>query len=86
MLRQMERSTIHLLAKRGKSQRQIAEELGRNRRTIARALQEPIEQAPAKRHRRSIVDPYRLQIERWVREGLTAERMLELVRTDPEQP
>ena len=51
MLRQMERSTIHLLAKRGKSQRQIAEELGRNRRTVARVLQEPVEQAPAKRHR-----------------------------------
>jgi transposase len=86
MLRQMERSTIHLLAKRGKSQRQIAEELGRNRRTVARVLQEPVEQAPAKRHRRSIVDPYRPQIERWVREGLTAQRMLELVRADPERP
>ena len=86
MLRQMERSTIHLLAKRGKSQRQIAEELGRNRRTIARVLQEPVEQAPAKRYRRSIVDPYRPQIERWIREGLTAQRMLELVRADPERP
>jgi IS30 family transposase len=43
MLRQMERSAIHLLAKRGKSQRQIAEELGRNRRTIARVLREPVE-------------------------------------------
>ena len=86
MLRQMERSTIHLLAKRGKSQRQIAEELGRNRRTIARVLQEPVAPLPAKRHRDSIVDPYRPQIERWVREGLTAQRMLERVRADPEQP
>jgi transposase len=82
----MERSTIHLLAKRGKSQRQIAEELGRNRRTIARVLQEPVEQAPAKRHRGSIADPYRPQIEQWIREGLTAQRMLELVRADPDQP
>jgi len=86
MLRQMERSTIHLLAKRGKSQRQIAEELGRNRRTIARVLQEPVAQSPAKRQRDSIVDPYRPQIERWVREGLTAQRMLERVRADLEQP
>ena len=86
MLRQMERSTIHLLAKRGISQRQIAHDLGRNRRTIARILQEPVAQEAAKRQRDSIVDPYRPQIERWVREGLTAQRMLELVRADPEQP
>ncbi len=86
MLRQMERSTIHLLAKRGRSQRQIAEELGRNRRTIARVLQEPVEQAPAKRQRRLIVDPYRSQIEQWIHDGITAERMLELARADPERP
>ncbi len=64
----------------------MLQELGRNRRTIARVLQEPVAQAPAKRHRDSIVDPYRPQIEQWVREGLTAQRMLELVRADPEQP
>jgi transposase len=50
MLRQMECSTIHLLAKRGMSQRQIAHDLGRNRRTIARILQEPVAQEAAKRH------------------------------------
>jgi transposase len=86
MLRQMERSTIQLLAKRGKSQRQIAEELGRNRRTIARVLREPVERQPAARQRQSHVDPYRPQIEHWVREGLTAVRMLELARADPAQP
>ena len=86
MLRQMERSAIHLLAKRGKSQRQIAEELGRNRRTVARVLREPVDRQPAKRYRRSKVDPYRPQIEGWIREGLTAERMLELARADAERP
>jgi DNA replication protein DnaC len=35
MLQQMERSTIKLLAQRGKSQRQIAKELGRSRTTTA---------------------------------------------------
>jgi IS30 family transposase len=34
----MERSTIQLLAKRGKSQRAIARELGYSRTTVARAL------------------------------------------------
>ncbi len=86
MLRQMERSAIHLLAKRGKSQRQIAEELGRNRRTVARVLREPVDRQPARRYRRSKVDPYRPQIARWVGEGLTAARMLELAREDPERP
>src|SRR5215210_4466868 len=86
MLRQMERSTIQLLAKRGKSIRQIAAELGRSPTTISRALQEPIDRPPAKRYRRSKVDPYRPQIEGWVREGLTAERMLELARADPARP
>ena len=82
----MERSTIHVLAKRGKSQRQIARELGRSRTTIARALQEPVDRTPAKRPRRSQVDPYRAQIVAWLGEGLTAVRMLEFVRADPVQP
>jgi transposase len=86
MVRHMERSTIHLLHKRGKTQRQIARELGYSRVTVARALTEPLDQRPARRQRRSIVDPYREQIAQWLREGLTAERMLELARGGPEHP
>ncbi len=82
----MERSTIHLLAKRGRSIRQIAAELGRSPTTISRVLQGPVERAPAKRYRRSKVDPYRAQIAGWLGEGLTAERMLELARADAAQP
>ena len=86
MLRQMERSTIQWMAKRGKSVRQIAQEVGHNRRTVARVLREPVERAPARRQRRSQVDPYRPQIAEWIAEGVTAARMLELARQDPEQP
>jgi transposase len=86
MLRQMERSAIHLMAKRGKSLRQIAAELGHSPTTIARVLREPLDRPPTTRHRRSVVDPYRPRIERWIGEGLTAVRMLELARADPEQP
>jgi len=86
MLRQMEHSTIHLLSKRGRSIRQIAAELGRSPTTISRVLQEPVERQPTKRYRRSKVDPYRAQIEGWLRAGLTAERMLELARADPARP
>lgn len=82
----MERSAIHLMAKRGKSIRQIAEELGRSPTTISRVLHEPVDQRPAPRQRRSQVDPYRVQIEQWLEEGLSVVRMLELARGDPEQP
>jgi transposase len=86
MLHRMERSTIHLLAKRGHSQRAIARELGRSRATIARALTEPVERAPARRARRHLTDPFRDRIRTWLAQGLTAERMLQLAREDPAQP
>src|SRR3990172_127550 len=86
MLRQMERSTIHVLVKRGRSQRQIAKELGISRTTVARALQEPVDKNPAKRHRSSAVDAYAAQIRQWLQEGLSTVRMLELARGDSVQP
>jgi transposase len=82
----MERSAIHLMAKRGKSIRQIAEEVGRSPTTISRVLREPLDRAPAGRQRRSQVDPYRTQIAAWLEEGVPVVRMLELARDDPEQP
>ncbi len=86
MLRQMERSTVHLLSKRGKSIRQIATELGRSPTTVSRVLHEPVDRAPTKRQRPAKADPFRPQIEAWVREGLTAQRMLELARADSLAP
>lgn len=86
MLRQMERSAIHVLAKRGKSQRAIAQELGVSRVTVARVLAEPVDRQPAKRSRSSTVDAYRPQIEQWLDEGLSIVRMLELTREDEQMP
>ncbi len=86
MLRQMERSAIHLMAKRGKTIREIAEELGHSPTTVSRVLREPMDREPKKRERHSQVDPYREQIERWLEEGLPVVRMLELVRRESEQP
>jgi transposase len=82
----MERSTIHLLAKRGKSQRAIARELGISRVTVARVLTEPVDRKPASRHRQSMVDPYRPQIEQWLAADLSIVRMYELARTDEQHP
>jgi transposase len=86
MLRQMERSTIQLLAKRGKSQRAIARELGYSRTTVARALDAPVDRQPAPRRRPSQTDPFRDRIREWLGAGLTAVRMLELARSVPDQP
>jgi transposase len=82
----MERSTVHLLHKRGKSLRTIASELGRSKSTIARALSEPVDRQPEKRQRTSNVDPFREQIAEWLKQGLSGVRMLELARDDPDHP
>jgi transposase len=86
MLRRMERSTIHLLHKRGKSQRAIARELGRSRVTVARALTEPVDCPPPRRQRAKLTDPYREHIATGLQAGLTAVRMFELAREDAVQP
>src|SRR5712692_2568791 len=82
----MERSTVHLLHKRGKSLRTIASELGRRKSTIARALSEPVDRQPEMRRRKSNVDPFREQIAEWLKQGLSGVRMLELARDDAEHP
>ena len=82
----MERSAIQVMVTRGKSQRQIAKELGRSRTTIARVLQEPVEQSPTKRRRRSKVESFRTQIDQGIGEGLSNTRILELARADAVQP
>jgi transposase len=82
----MERSTIHLLHKRGKSQREIASELGRSRSAVARALSEPVDRQSSVRRRKSSVDAFREQIAEWLKQGLSGVRMMELARDDPDHP
>src|SRR6266700_2335909 len=82
----MERSTVHLLHKRGKSLRQIASELGRSKNTVARALSEPVDRQPSGRRRKSSVDVFREQIGEWLQQGLSGVRMMELARDDPDHP
>jgi transposase len=82
----MERSTVHLLHKRGKSLREIANELGRSKSTIARALSDPVDRQPQSRQRTSNVDPFRERIAEWLKQGLSGVRMLELARDDPDHP
>src|SRR5207245_2806492 len=82
----MERSTIHLLHKRGKSQGEIASELGRSRSAVARALSESVDRQSSGRRRKSSVDAFREQIAEWLKQGLSGVRMMELAREDPDHP
>ena len=82
----MERSAMHVMAKRGKSIREIAVEVGHSPTTVARVLREPVDHQPAPRRRRSQVDPYAEAIRGWLGEKLAVVRMLELARGDPERP
>jgi len=71
----MERSTIHLLHKRGKSQREIASELGHSRSAVARVLEEPVDRQASGRRRESNVDPFREQIGEWLKQGLSEQHV-----------
>lgn len=82
----MERSAIQVMAKRGKSIRQIAAELGRSPTTIARVLKEPVDKPPPKRRRQSKVESYRRQIDQGIGAGLSNVRILEMARADAAQP
>ena len=86
MIRRMERSTIHVMAKRGKSIRQIAGELGRSPTTIAQVRHEPVDKPPTLRHHESSSDTDRAEIEARINAGLSTVRMLETAWTDPDQP
>jgi hypothetical protein len=49
-------------------------------------LKEPVDRTPTKRRRRSQVDVYRADIDRWLAQGLTATKMLAIARADLERP
>lgn len=86
MLRFMDRSTIHYLKQKGWTNTQIAQLTGHHRDTVAQALREPLDKAPAPRDRPSVVSVYDARIRVWVEEGLPVTRMLELARADIHQP
>src|SRR3981081_1614968 len=82
----MERGTIHLLHKRGKSRGKLAPELGRSLSAVARALSEPVDRQSSVRRRKSSVDAFREQIAEWLKQGLSGVRMMELARDDADHP
>lgn len=86
MLDFMERSTIKLMKKRGNTNSEIARALGRDRKTVVRALEEPAEKEQKRPKRGSLVDPYQDRILQWMQEGIPVTVMLDRVRKDPHNP
>jgi transposase len=86
MLNYMDRSTIHYLKQKGWTNTQIAEFMGHHRDTISRVLREPVDKQPVARPRESQVAAFTTQIQAWLEQGLSVQRMLELARADAEHP
>ena len=73
----MEGSTAKLLKKRGNTDSEIARVLGRDRKTVRRALGEPADKGQKRPKRGSLVDPYEDRIYQWMQEGIPVTVMLE---------
>jgi transposase len=82
----MERSTIKLLKKRGNTDSEIARAMGRDRKTVRRALKEPADKEQKRPKRGPLVDPYEDKILQWMQEGIPVTVMLERVRKDTQNP
>jgi transposase len=86
MLTFMDRSTIHYLHLKGWSKTEIATLTGHHRDTITRVLKEPIDKQPAPRERASAVAVFHPQIETWLSQQWSVQRMLEEARQHPLYP
>jgi transposase len=60
--------------------------LGRDRKTIRRALAEPADKEYKRGKQSSLVDPYEDKIHQWIQEGIPVTVMLESVRKDEQNP
>lgn len=74
------------MRKRGMSIREIAKILGCDKDTVTRMLKTDTDHKYEREHKPSQVDAYKEHIQRWLRDGVPVQRMLELAQEDPEQP
>lgn len=82
----MDRSTIHYLHQKGWSKTEIATFVGHHRDTITRVLREPIDHQAAPRQRVSAIAVFRSQIDTWLDQHWSVQRMLEVARQHPDHP
>jgi transposase len=86
MLGAMARSTIHYLRKRGLTRTAIAAQVGCDRHTVTRALQQPIAQRYQRQGKPSPWAAWEPVIGQWLDAELPIKRMLELARADTTAP
>ena len=77
---------MHYLHHKGWSRTEIAQLMGHHRDTIARVLREPIDRQPAPRQRTSSVAVFAAQIQTWLDQQWTVQRMREEARTNADHP
>lgn len=82
----MDRSAMKALYQRGMSKAAIARQLGCNRRTVHKALEESPDITYQREQPGSSVEQFKDDIFRWLDQGVPVSRMLEMAREDPEHP
>jgi transposase len=86
MLDFMERSTVHLLSKRGNTNAQIAQTLGRDPKTVRKTLEQPPDRTYQREKPGSLVDAHEAKILGWIIEGIPVTAMLRRAREDETTP
>lgn len=82
----MERSTMYYLHQKSWSNTEIAEFVGHHRDTVDRVLREPVDKQSAPRQWTSAVAVFDAQIQTWLDQHWTVQRMLEDARQHPDHP
>ena len=86
-MKEVKRSTIKCLKKKGVTITEIARLTGHTRKTVRRVLQEPTDKEYQRSNMTSIVDKhYKEDIKRWIRQDIPVKRMCEKAREDEDHP
>lgn len=82
MLKEMERTIVKYLRKKGKTYNEIGEEVGCHRETASRIMKEPINKKYERVSSVSQFEEHKEQIKEWIRAGIKVNRMLEMAKEE----
>jgi transposase len=82
MLKEMERTVIKYLRKKGKKYKEIGEEIGCHRVTASKVMKDPVDKKYKRPAVENQVTPYRKEIEEWINKGIKVNRMMEKAREE----
>ena len=86
MLKEMERTVIKYLRKKGKKYKEIGDEIGCHRETASKVMKEPVDKKYERISVENQVTPYHKEIEEWITSGIKVNRMLEKAREELDPP